>query len=394
MDNSNYYVRDNSDIEKTKLDAAQNLVANGNFAGALKLYLDMVNTSYSYKLYFETGKCYYKLNDSDNAIIYFNRSIELESNKNPSYTFLGNIYYRTGDVDKAIEYWMIAHSFKPDDENVCLNLATSYFSKEMRFQAIQFYQKFLKYTKNKQTAHYLEVKRILDSFMRDSETLYQKALRALSAKDYETAIQALDMAVKTYPNKFDSNFLLGKLYFDKKDYFNALIYFKQAAAIDKKSLDVLQKIPVAMTNSGDLLGAYCALKRLIPLVLHNQKEYLNVISAIKQLENNIDFASAVKYLENAEGYYNSNNYYYAFLEYENYLILGQSIDSKINMRIQNLRRFLNPEERIIKTCFDKGSTFYSAGDYRTSNKYFTKIMTLSRPESSEYKLAKSRIVNV
>ena len=63
------------------------------------------------------------------------------------------------NVSKAIEYWMTSYSYKPDDEAVCLNLATSYFSKEMKFQSMYFYQKYLKYAKDKTANHYIEIKK-------------------------------------------------------------------------------------------------------------------------------------------------------------------------------------------------------------------------------------------
>ena len=53
MYNSEYYIQDNSDIEETKLETAKGLYQVGNYAGALKIYLDMVNASYSHKLYYE-----------------------------------------------------------------------------------------------------------------------------------------------------------------------------------------------------------------------------------------------------------------------------------------------------------------------------------------------------
>ena len=142
MLNTDYYIQDNSDIEEAKLEAAKGLYRVGNYAGALKLYLDMVNTSYSYKLYYEIGRCYYKLGDIGNAESHFLRSISLESHKNPSYIFMGNICFKKQDVNKAIEYWITAYSYKPDDESVCLNLATSYFSKNMKFQSLFFYERY------------------------------------------------------------------------------------------------------------------------------------------------------------------------------------------------------------------------------------------------------------
>ena len=82
MTNSDYYIQDNSDIEDKKLEAAKGLYQSGNYQGALKLYLDMVNTAYSYKLNYEIGRCYYKLNEFDSALTYFFNSVSLENYKN------------------------------------------------------------------------------------------------------------------------------------------------------------------------------------------------------------------------------------------------------------------------------------------------------------------------
>ena len=98
MATSDYYIQDNSDIEDKKLEAAKGLYQTGNYDGALKLYLDMDKTSYSYKINYEIGRCYYKLNDLNNAELYFCRSVSLEEAKNPSYVFLGNIFYKKQNI--------------------------------------------------------------------------------------------------------------------------------------------------------------------------------------------------------------------------------------------------------------------------------------------------------
>ena len=51
-------------------------------------------------------------------------------------------------------------------------------------------------------------------------------------------------------------------------------------------------------------------------------------------------------------------------------------------------------ENATEICLEKGGVLYSTGDYRKSNKYFTRVLSLSNEEDFEYKLAKSRIVNV
>lgn len=394
MAKSDYYIQDNSDIEDKKLEAAKGLYQTGNYSGALKLYLDMVNTSYSYKLHYEIGRCYYKLNDMGNAEIFFKQSISLEENKNPSFVFLGNIFYKKQDLNKAIEYWATAFSFKPDDEAVCLNLATSYFSKDMKLQSLFYYDKYLKYAKDKNASYYLEIKKSVGEFFRIASEFYQKAIKSISMQDKDTAIQALEYAVKNNPTSFDINFQLGKLFLQKQDYMRATIYLKQAFCLDNKSLDILQNLSSALINLGDFTGAYCCLKRILPLVLNNQKEYLDVIKTIKHLEDSFDNLSYQGHLEWADRYYQENNYHFALFEYENCTIIDNTLNKQLSEKIQKLKSFINPEERIIKVCFEKGLTLHSVGDFKKANQYFSKIMSLADENSSDYKYARARLNNV
>ena len=394
MASSEYYIQDNENIEMQKLEAARGLYQAGDYVNALRIYLDMLNSSYTHRLCYEIGRCYYKLDNINDAETYFLRSVSLEEYRNPSYLYLGNIYYKKNEISKAVEYWITSYSYKPDDESVCLNLATSYFSKDMKFYSVYFYDKYLKYAKDKNSAHYKEIKHSLEEFSNIGDSFYKKAQRAISMNDSETAIQALDYAVKNFPTNFDANNLLGRLYYEKNDYQNALIYLKQAFCLDSKSIDILKRLSSVMINLDDITGAYCCLKRMLPLVLSRQKEYYDIIKTIKELEVKFNINKSDKHLEMADKYYSENNYYLALFEYENCVILNNQLVGDYDGLIQKIKRFLNPETRIIKTCFEKGAFYYSEKDYPKSNKYFSKIMTLAEENSSDYKLAKSRIVNV
>ena len=394
MVNSDYYIQDNSDIEDKKLEAAKGLYQSGNYQGALKLYLDMVNTSYSHRLNYELGRCYYKMNDLDNALNYFLISVNLDSYKNPSYSFIGNIYYKKENINKAIEYWSTAFAYKPDDEVICLNLATSYFSKNMKFHSVYFYQKYLIYAKDKKSNYYLEIKKSMDEFKRLATESYQKAQLAIANKDNKTAIHALEYAINYLPTSFDINFSLAKLYMEEQQYMQALVYMKQALCIDKKSLDVLQKLSTIMLNLGDFTGAYCCFKRILPLVINNQKEYLEIIKTIKQLEETFDKYSYNGHKEWADRYYEDNNYSLALIEYENCMIFNPELSIELDKRYELIKMFLNPEERIIRLCMEKGDTYYSSGDHKMANKYFARILALSSEDSYDYKVAKSRMTNV
>ncbi len=393
MVSSDYYIQDNSNLEEKTLNAAKGLYQEGKYTEALKLYQGMLNTSISYKLYYEIGRCYYKLNDLLPAEEYFNKSIALEGFKNSSFLYLGNIYYKRSDTKNAIENWAAAYAYKPDDAAVCLNLATSYFSKGMRFQTLFYYEKYLKYAKDKNSS-YEAVKTSIDKCNEIANDLLQKARNAIAAQNNKSAIEYLTFAVKNLPISFDLNHLLGKIYLEENDYMHSLIYLKQALCIDNHSLDVLQKLASVYINIGDYTAAYCTMRRLLPLVLHNQAEYLKTIKLVKSLDESFDEYSYQGHKEWAMRYDSENNYHMALIEYENCIIIKENLKEVFGERIERLKSFIKPEERIIKICLEKGGEFYNNGDFKTSNKYFSKAMLMANKNSAEYKLAKSRVVNV
>ena len=193
----------------------------------------------------------------------------------------------------------------------------------------------------------------------------------------ETAIQALSYAANNFPTNFDANFLLGKLYFEQKKYLESVAYLKQAYCLDNKSYDVLKILPYAMLNLGDFTSAYCCFKRLLPLLINNQKEYLEIVQTIKQLETGLDSESISEHKVWGDRYYSENNYHYALFEYENCVLIDGAKTDDIAAITRKIKNFLKPEERIIKTCFEKGDIYYSNGDFRQSNKYFSKISEAS-----------------
>ena len=393
MVSSDYYIVDNSDIEGRKLEAAKNYYASGDYSAALKLYLSLINTSISYKLFYEIGRCYYKMEDFQNAEENFKKSISIESIKNPSYIFLGNIYYKKEDINQAIENWVCAYAYKPDDASVCLNLATSYFTKGMKFQSVFYYEKYLKYAKDKSSS-YSAIKESIDKCNQVGKEFLQKAQHSISRNDYKSAIEYLNFAIKNLPVSFDINFMLGKAYLAVNDYMHSLIYLKQALCIDSKSLDVLQNLTSVYINLGDFTGAYCSMRRLLPLVIHNQPEYLKTLQMIKDLNKSFDDMSSDGHKEWGDRYYAENNYHFALLEYENCVIVNEKMQNELEFKISRLKSFIAPEENIVKSCLEKGGILYAGGNYKEANKYFSKAMLLANENSSEYRIAKSRYVNV
>ena len=136
------------------------------------------------------------------------------------------------------------------------------------------------------------------------------------------------------------------------------------------------------------------MRRLLPLVIHNQPEYLKTIKIIKELDSSFDSESYYGHRDWALTYDSENNYHMALIEYENCIILQDRLIEEYGDRIERLKSYINPEERIIKVCMQKGSEFYNNRDFRTANRYFSKVLLMSNRNSQEYKLAKSRVTDV
>ena len=390
MVSSDYYIADNSDMEEKKLEAARNHYMSGDYQSALRLYMSLINTSISYKLYHRIGKCYYKMGDMQQAEEYFLKSIGLEKGENPSYIYLGNLNYKKENLKKAIYYWVCAFAYKPEDENVCLNLATSYFSCGMKFQSIFYYEKYLKYANEKGNS-YSAVKKSLDEYTKIGNDFLQKAKLSISRKDYKGAIEFLTFAYKNIPTSYEINLLLGTAYLAENDNMHSMIYLKQAYCINPTSVEVLQMLTSVFINLGDYTAAYCTLQRILPLVINNQEEYLNTIKVIKELNSTFDEQSYIGHKEWGDNYFRENNYHFALFEYENCTLLSDNMKEELKEKIDRIKLFINPEAYIIKTSMEKGNKLYKDGNLKAAQKYFTKVIQLSDSESAEYKLAKSRV---
>ena len=76
------------------------------------------------------------------------------------------------------------------------------------------------------------------------------------------------------------------------------------------------------------------------------------------------------------------------------MILKEDLQEELGDKVEKIKLFLNPEYKVIQTNLAKANKAYLAGDYKNSNNYFSKVIQLTDESSSEYKLAKSRIMNV
>lgn len=390
-----YRVEDNSDIEVSIINAAKKHYKDGKFDMAIKLYSSLLKTSATSKLYFDVGLCYYKLNSFDYAIDNLKKSISLDINNSVAYSYIGNCYFRKLDANKAIENWMMARSISPRDEFVCLNLAIAYFAKNMLFESVFYYEKYLKYAQNKDTNQYKSIQKNINEMFRTANDYFIEAQQNRTRNEGLLAEKNYLHAIKKYPIVSEYSLALADLYYNTKAYAQAIPYYELALrGYSSKNKEIFLKLAQCCQAIDDYRKAYCFYSRYLKFSISSQSEYLDIIKITSALKKQLDKTAIDISLEIAKRHYENNEYFEALFEYENYIILNPQAKVEYDDEIQKLKTFTNPERIITKKYIEKGNNLLLQGEIKGANKYFTEVLHLSNPKSEEYKIAKSKLVDV
>ena len=200
----------------------------------------------------------YNIQDYDNAIVYFNKSIQEPVNK--AYTdkakfWTAEAYYQKGDNDAAISHYLIydkVHSNKNEEENKQLyyNLAYAYLNKSNYSLAIKYWSKYLKNSRLSESNKVDAFLRLGDANMMvenysSAKTYFRKAsiisgdhadYAAYSEAvcnrlldDFTGEVSILTNFDRAYPNsiyKDDARFQLAEAYLNKYKYDEAREEYK------------------------------------------------------------------------------------------------------------------------------------------------------------------------
>lgn len=387
-----YHFQDNSDIEGSVLSAASEHYAKGNYEEALKLLLNATHTSSDSNLYADIGTCYYKLNNTKEAESYWNKAISLDPKNARAYSNLGNLYYKKDQVEKAISHWLVALITKPEDANTCLNLAVAFNSKNMRFESIKYYERYLKYEENRTSTTYLQIKKTMENCVNVANQYLAYGIKFQSEDVPERAAQCYFKSLANYPNFSKTNLNLGSIFFADKNYELALKYWKASSHIDPNYDKIYSNIAITYDLMKQFDYAYCYYYRYMDYVMSNKEEYDKVnrrILKIKPFLNDHQDLIDV-HLEKSKEHMANSEFYEAIDELKNYYILKPEEKDAFKDLIKKLESYLNPEKNIIATCFELGNNLVQENKFSEAKLYFARAMKLSSPQHLEFSKARAK----
>jgi tetratricopeptide (TPR) repeat protein len=181
----------NEDAITQEYQAAIDKFNKQDYKGAIEEYLRILSTNKpTSDLYINLGSAYQADNNFDQAIIYYNKALLLDSNNADTNYYIGTSYYSKKNYSKALEYYKKAQLLTPDNKDIS--------------------------------------DAITDTKSAVSDELMEKGLKQYNLKKYSVALQLLNESVKTNPDNAYAYYYKGLVSDALKSYQSAILAYKKA----------------------------------------------------------------------------------------------------------------------------------------------------------------------
>ena len=194
------------------LELAQNALYQNSldeFAKAISLDPGNINA------YRKKGLVYFGLRQYDEAEKLFVKAISLDPHNVQSHINLGMVKYYKGDKAEAKNLWQKAVNFKSDDnDSKALNNIANLYKEDKNYKkAIEYYQ----LAQNQDSGNTMYLNNLADAFRLQGEL--------------EQANSILKNSLKLNPLGVNTNFHIGMVYRDLKEYGKAVEFFKKSLKV-------------------------------------------------------------------------------------------------------------------------------------------------------------------
>ena len=174
--------------------------------------------------WFQKGYNANEIGEYDNAILYWQKAIEINSDFVEAYCNMGVAYIYKGNYDKAIECFQKAIALDPNNPTVYDNMGVAYYDKENYNIALNFHQKAISIDPN-----------YAGAYLNLGLAYYKK-------KNYDKAINFYQKAISLKPNYADAYNNMGITYIDKGNFDKAIECLQKACKMNTENVDAYNNI--------------------------------------------------------------------------------------------------------------------------------------------------------
>ncbi|MBN2611173.1 MAG: tetratricopeptide repeat protein [Bacteroidales bacterium] len=226
-----------------------------NFSNVLKINnLRVMEGIVDTLIYYSTGRAAKESGNYDDAITYFNKTLDLNFSDPYLYIFLNECYKETGDSAKALETLKAGFKKHPDNQPILIEMINFYLMKGESEAALEY----LGLAKQEDPTN--------TSFIFAEGTIFDKLGRS------DDAINAYKACLEIDPQYFNALFNLGVVYYNK-----AVKIIDDAQKIDDNNI-YNQELEKAEQDFKNAIPHMEEAKKIAP-----ENELCNVLSTLKTL---------------------------------------------------------------------------------------------------------------
>lgn len=284
-----------NNIDKNNPDAIETIAniyeKEKKYNESIEHYKKVLSISgYSDKIYFQIAMLQSRLAQFDEAIINYKKCLELNPQHVSAHRYLATVYYIKKQLDLAEVECSEALKYNPLDSEAIKLLSNIYYNQKKLKESLSLLERYLFY--NKKDAEMIYMKGIIQDEIGDTELAMKTIESSISLNKYlagayvylayisqksgnnEKTISILEEAVKYTPDDVDVLKNLAVMYFENKQYKDALkIFLKLVDKIpnDRKDPIIYEHLGNTFFNLGMLEKAKNAWNDSILLDPTNEK---------------------------------------------------------------------------------------------------------------------------
>jgi len=238
------------DSEKLIYNYAVELFKKGDYQKALQTFKKLEkNVSDEKRLMTGLAKCYFMLENYDEAEKYYINSIRLDPNNYDSLTNLALLYERKGDIEKSLKLLEVSFKINPYYSSTLYLLGKIYLDKKEYEKAEEIFKKAI------------EVEP-------ENEIIWNKlGVIYFDTGRFEKSLYCFQNAYKLNKNDFLILLNLARVYQRLNDHMKALFYFEKVfelnSSIAKTNFDILNDYAISLNEVGEKEKAIKILKDIL-----------------------------------------------------------------------------------------------------------------------------------
>ncbi len=294
------------------------------------------------------GNCHRHNNNIDQALLCWKKAIDLSPKEYAAYLNIGNVQYAQNNLQQAIAFWTKAYSIRPESVVINLNLAVAYNKKGSWVKSTKFFERYMRFFRGDSNKQYESVKETLYRLRIKADFYFKKLQEVKEEGSVESIISLYKKIISTYSNVPTVYYNLANVLLYSKSYANALEVFM----ILYKYYPEFSKVTWCIAELYNKLGkkdyAYCFYKRSEAVIAPTSTKYRTLQAKINGLMYIAKSdQKSQEHLELAKEFEADNMYEEALMEYENSLMLAITPPDEVEIRIDELRMYTDPDETII-----------------------------------------------